>query len=204
MTQKNKPVKIKTEEKWEERYRLGDTGWDMGIVSPPLKAYFDQLDGINHEILFPGAGNAYEAEYLFKRGFNNIYIADIAATPLQNFANRVPEFPEHQILHTDFFNIKKQFDLIVEQTFFCALNPDLRMSYAEKIHELLKPNGRLVGLLFDFKLSENGPPFGGSHQEYLNYFDNKFNIHKLERCYNSHPKRLEKELFINFEKQEQT
>ncbi len=193
-------MKIKTEKNWEERYRIGDTGWDMGMISPPIKTYIDQLRNKNLKILIPGAGNAYEAEYLFKKGYKNVFVVDIAETPLKNFSQRTPVFPKNQLLHTDFFEIQGQYDLIIEQTFFCALNPKLRMAYAEKMKLLLKPEARLVGVLFDFPLTENGPPFGGSKEEYLKYFDDKFKIKSLGRCYNSHPKRQGKELFINFQK----
>jgi thiopurine S-methyltransferase len=54
---------------WDELYNTGQTGWDIGYVSTPLKAYFDQLSNQSLEILIPGAGNAYEAEYLYKNGF---------------------------------------------------------------------------------------------------------------------------------------
>jgi thiopurine S-methyltransferase len=189
---------MKNEENWEERYKLGDTGWDMGMVSPPLKAYFDQLQNKNLKILIPGAGNAYEAEYLFNHGFKNVCIADIAETPLLGFAERNPGFPKDQLLHIDFFDIEDQFDLIIEQTFFCALHPERRMAYAEKMKNLLKADAKLSGVMFDFPLTEKGPPFGGSKKEYLSYFKDRFEIKTFERCYNSHPKRQGKELFINF------
>jgi hypothetical protein len=44
---------------------------------------------------------------------------------------------------------------------------------------LLNPKGKLVGLLFDFPLTTEGPPFGGSTSEYLNLFSDKFNIKTL-------------------------
>ena len=42
-----------SKEYWEERYATGETAWDMGIVSPPLKAYFDQLTNKDLSILIP-------------------------------------------------------------------------------------------------------------------------------------------------------
>lgn len=39
--------------------------------------------------------------------------------------------------------------VLMEQTFFCAINPSLRKDYVAKMHELLAPNGKLVGVLFD-------------------------------------------------------
>jgi hypothetical protein len=48
--------------------RSNETGWDLGQVSPPLKAYIDQLTDKNLRILIPGCGNSYEAEYLLEKG----------------------------------------------------------------------------------------------------------------------------------------
>ncbi len=104
-----------------------ETGWDLGAVSPPIKAYIDQLNDKNISILIPGAGNAYEAAYLFEQGFKNITVLDLAIKPLKNLKERVPDFPEHQLLHQNFFDHKGQYDLIIEQTFFCALDPSLRV-----------------------------------------------------------------------------
>ena len=49
------------QEFWAKKYVSGETGWDMGMVSPPIKAYIDQLENKDLSILIPGAGNAYEA-----------------------------------------------------------------------------------------------------------------------------------------------
>jgi thiopurine S-methyltransferase len=108
----------------------------------------------------------------------------------------VPNFPNSQLIHQDFFAFQGTFDLIIEQTFFCALDPSLRKEYAKKMHSLLKSNGKLVGLLFDFPLAEEGPPFGGSKEEYLSYFKPYFSIEILESSYNSIPPRAGRELFI--------
>lgn len=187
---------INTSTYWEERYDSKLTGWDMGMVSPPLKAYFDQLKDRSLKILIPGAGNAYEAEYLFTNGFRNIYVLDIAKQPLQNLKSRVPDFPEQQLIHQNFFDHSDAFDLIIEQTFFCALPPELRDHYVAKMHELLKGDGKLAGVLFDFPLTEKGPPFGGSKEEYQRRFKTLFNIHILDKSFNSHPSRAGKELFF--------
>lgn len=187
-----------TQKYWEQRYQDNDTGWDMQQVSPALKTYINQLEDENLKILIPGAGHAYEAEYLFEKGFRNTFVADIAQIPLKNLKARIPQFPDNQLLQIDVFDIFDTFDLILEQTFFCALPPKMRPDYARKMHELLKPKGQLVGLLFDFPLTDDGPPFGGSEEEYKTYFKDLFEVKTLERCYNSHPKRQGKELFFQF------
>lgn len=190
----------KTQSFWESKYSQHDTGWDMGSISPPLKAFFDELTNQSLKILIPGAGNAYEAAYLHHKGFTNVHVLDISTQPIANFKENNPNFPKHHIHHTNFFDFENQFDLIIEQTFYCAIPPNKRGDYVLKMHSLLKDEGNLVGLLFDFPLTEEGPPYGGSKTEYKTRFQPYFNLLKLERAYNSHPKRQGKELFINFQK----
>ncbi len=182
---------------WDKRYKTSDFGWDLGEISPPLKAYFDGLENKALKILIPGAGSAYEAEYLYNKGFNAVYSCDFARSALDNLKYRCPDFPESHLLESDFFELKeKGFDLIVEQTFFCAINPTLRKKYFEKMHELLQPKGKLVGLLFDDVLNADVPPFGGSAAEYKTLFETLFIAQRFEPCTNSIKPRAGRELFI--------
>jgi thiopurine S-methyltransferase len=191
---------------WSNRYRSNEIAWDAGAATTPLTSYFDQLEKKDLIILIPGAGNAYEAEYLVNKGFSNVFVCDVAPEPLANLKKRCPAFPQEHLLHCDFFELRSgdqvpEPDLIIEQTFFCALDPTLRKSYFQKISELLKPGGNLAGVLFDAPLNEDRPPFGGTKEEYLAYIDKKyFEIKRLEPCYNSIKPREGRELFINLVK----
>lgn len=184
---------------WEERYLNNEIGWDVGTITLPIKEYIDQIIDKNIRILIPGAGNGYEFDYLIQKGFTNVFVLDIASSPLKNIAKRNPNF-EANLIHNDFFGMNSTFDLIIEQTFFCAIPPKMRLQYATKMHELLNKNGKIAGLLFDFPLTTEGPPYGGSVQEYINLFSDKFNIKTLNRAYNSIKPRQNKELFFIFEK----
>jgi len=185
---------------WEEKYSNNNTGWDIGTISTPIKTYFDQLKNKELRILIPGCGNGYEAEFLHNSGFKNVFILDIAEQPLHNFSKRISSFPKENLICADFFNHSGNYDLIIEQTFFCSLNPILRTNYIIKAHQLLAKKGKLAGLLFDFPLTNEGPPFGGSIDEYKSSFSKLFSIEILERSYNSIDSRKGKELFIIFEK----
>ena len=180
---------------WDNRYLEKNTGWDIGYVSTPIKEYVDQLNNKELEVLIPGAGFAFEAQYLYENGFN-VSVLDISEMALDNFKKRLPDFPTSRIIHADFFEHSALYDLILEQTFFCALSPELRPRYIEKMHELLKVNGKLAGLLFNFPLSENGPPFGGSLSEYKELFSSKFTLKLMEDCNNSIPPRKGSEYFF--------
>ena len=181
---------------WSERYNSNKIGWDVGEITTPLKEYIDQLEDKNRIILIPGAGNSYEAEYLHNNGFKNVYVLDLAREPLDNLLKRVPDFPEKHLLQGDFFDLDRQFDLVLEQTFYCAINPKLRDSYVKKMAEIVVENGTLAGVLFQFPLTEIGPPFGGSKLEYQDRFSPFFKIQTLETAYNSIPPRENNELFF--------
>ena len=187
---------------WNSRYDTKETGWDIGFVSPPLKEYIDQITDLNIKILIPGCGNAYEAEYLFNKGFKNVFIVDYSQIAISNLIKRIPDFPIFNAVCDDFFNISGQYDLILEQTFFCAIDPKLRNNYAKQISSLLKENGILVGLFFSVPMFSDHPPFGGSKEEYIECFSKLFSINTIEKCYNSIKSRNNKELFFIFNKKE--
>lgn len=187
-------------EYWETRYTNNETGWDAGSITTPLKEYIDQITDKSIKILIPGAGNSYEFEYLINDGFSNVFVLDIVKAPLENIKKRVPHCNENHLLYEDFFSHNETYDLIIEQTFFCALNPELREQYVQKVKSLLNENGKLAGLLFQFPLTEVGPPFGGSKEEYLGLFQNDFTIKTLETAHNSIKPRQGNELFFIFTK----
>lgn len=185
------------EEYWTERYQNEEIGWDIGYPSTPIKQYMDYLSDKSIKILIPGAGNSYEAEYIYNQGFKNLYVCDLSVLPLQNLKNRIPTIPEDHLIHGNFFELEGSYDLIIEQTFFCALDPSLREDYAKKMIQLLSNTGRLVGVMFGINFEKTGPPFGGNIREYQELFSEHFDIHTMETCYNSIPPRADAELFIN-------
>jgi len=185
---------------WNERYRSNQTGWDLGQVSPPLKSYIDQLTDKNLRILIPGCGNSYEAEYLLEKGFTNITIIDIAPELVKRLKSKFRSNKNIKIILGDFFTHRAKYDLILEQTFFCALDPKLRKNYAEAMKGLLVKGGKLAGVLFNKEFETQGPPFGGTDTEYLELFRDTFGFRIFEPCYNSFSKRVDKELFVILEK----
>lgn len=181
---------------WNERWKNGETGWDIGYVSPPLKAYMDQWSHRSSAVLIPGCGNAYEAQYLLQQGFDNVTVIDISPEAVASIQETTGDADRLHIICGDFFAHTGQYDLVLEQTFFCALDPQLRPAYAVQMSRLLKPGGKLVGLLFGREFEKDGPPFGGTKEEYENYFTPYFMLQKMEPCYNSITPRQGTELFF--------
>lgn len=186
-------------EYWSLRYAESRTGWDIGHPSTPIKNYIDQLEDKGIKILIPGAGNAYEAEYLYKQGFENTFVLDISAAPLNDFQKRNPDFPAAHLIQDNFFTYQGAYDLIFEQTFFCSFPPtdENRNAYVKKMSQLLVPTGKLVGLWFDIPLTGDMEkrPFGGSRELYLKYMTQDFKVHTFDTCHNSIEPRQGNELF---------
>ena len=185
---------------WNNQYDAHTTAWDLGEVSPPIKAYINQLTNKNLRILIPGCGNTYEAEYLLQQGFTDVTVIDIAPTLVALLKEKFASNPNIKIVLGDFFEHTGEYDLILEQTFFCAINPPLRKDYVAKMNELLAPNGKLVGVLFDREFEQQGPPFGGCKCQYELMFEKDFTFKTFELCNNSFVKREGTELFINLQK----
>lgn len=184
---------------WNNRYIEQQTGWDVGEVSTPLKNYIDQLENKNLSVMIPGCGNAYEAAYLLQQGFRNVTCVDISPVLCAELESRLGD-KGLKVICTDFFSHIGQYDLILEQTFFCALNPALRGAYAAHMNELLAPNGKLAGVMFNCSFETEGPPFGGSASEYQMYFKPYFTFKHFTPCYNSIAKRAGNELFVVLQK----
>ncbi|MFV5700893.1 methyltransferase domain-containing protein [Flavobacterium sp. XS2P12] len=187
---------------WEAQYKAKTTGWDLGKVSPPIQTYVDTISNKNSSILIPGCGNSYEAEYLLEHGFTNITVIDIAPTPVAVLKEKFKNNPNIKIILGDFFEHQGKYDLIIEQTFFCALPPTMRQKYVWKMHQLLADEGKLAGLLFN-RTFEVSPPFGGSKEEYEMLFAIAFDFLKMDLCPNSIAPRANSELFFELKKNNQ-
>ncbi len=187
-------IHVNQAEFWSSRYNNGLTGWDLGTISTPIKEYIDQLSDKSMRILIPGCGYGHEAVYLIQKGFSNVHVLDFSPEPLAELAKT--ELGENISLHcADIFQFEGEYDLILEQTLFCAIDPARREEYVKKISYLLKPGGKFAGVLFDREF-DAGPPFGGSRSEYKELFEKYFSDLMLETCYNSIEPRRDTEVFF--------
>ena len=181
---------------WQERYLTNHTPWDIGHISTPLKELIDSLQDKTIKVLVPGAGRAYEAVYFFRSGFENIFVCDWVVSAFDILKEKCKDFPASNILVDDFFNLEGKYDLIIEQTFFCAIDPSLRPKYVQKVAELLNKNGMITGLFFASKFERKGPPFGGTKEEYESLFMPQFHILEMNIAQNSILPRMGNELFF--------
>lgn len=156
---------------WDQRYRMGTDGWELGRPAPPLEQalrrdpHVPQAPG---RVLVPGCGRGHEAALLAELGFEAIGL-DVSGEALAE-ARRIhgPGGPRLRWLQADLFDRSAlaQAGLeaaslagVVEHTCFCALPPEERPAYLAQMHHLLEPGGWLLGLFWCHS-RPGGPPFG--------------------------------------------
>jgi methyl halide transferase len=159
---------------WDQRYRQGRDGWDLGQAAPPL-AHFLQEHPLAPRppgrVLVPGCGRGHDARLLARLGFSVTGI-DISAEALSE-ARRLDQ-PEasSEWLQLDALDpaALQQAGLttasmigVVEHTCFCAIDPALRGTYARRMAEVVAAGGWLLGLFWCHARS-GGPPFGAQPQ----------------------------------------
>jgi len=188
---------------WENRYHDHNTPWDIGYPSPPLVHYLQQHTEPTDRILIPGAGHAYEAVWLHQQGYRNVFVCDWAPSAFEILEAKAPDFPKAQLLVEDFFALDLEVDLILEQTFFCAIDPGRREDYARQTCKLLRPGGKLAGLLFTHPLERGGPPFGGREADYRSLFEKYFDVLQLAPAADSIKPRAGNEVFLEVQRRSQ-
>ncbi|WP_410881104.1 methyltransferase domain-containing protein [Myroides sp. DW712] len=189
---------------WEDRYAKKEDFWNSKAITTPLKAYIDQVKDKTLYVLVPGVGHGHELVYLVQQGFSQSKGLDFTTMAFEETLKSEPSLSIDHVIVGDFFTHEGTYDLIIEQTFFCSLPLDKRKDYVQKMHELLRPEGKLVGLLFDTVFDTATPPFGGSKAEYKALFEPYFTIEVMERAYNSIKPRQDRELFIILKKKHGT
>ena len=84
-------------------------------------------------------------------------------------------------------NLQEAFDVVWEQTCFCALHPGQRGAYVEAMALVLRPGGVLHALLWHHG-HDGGPPFDVSPEDAHAAFGGPFALEHLEPV-PSHPRR---------------
>src|SRR5687767_8537690 len=129
---------------WEEQYQKGETAWEKGEPSLPLKQYFDrhQLRG---RALVPGCGRGHEVALAVEHGLDAIGL-DIAPTAIAEARERYPHLADRFVLGSLFDPpafMRGAFDIVLEHTCMSALPPKLREDYRRGIDVTLRPGGLL-------------------------------------------------------------
>ena len=149
---------------WENYYQSGEIGWDLGGPTPIFNQWIKTCNK-PLTICILGAGNGWDAINFALYG-HNITAVDFAKSPVQNMKRQARNYGiKMNVLHRDIFSLSNiftsHFDVVLEYTCFCAISPVNRRNYIEMVQHILKPNGKLVGLLFPVEMNKTNvePPY---------------------------------------------
>ncbi len=180
---------------WEVLYRADTTGWELGRASPPLADYFASTSPAGLRVLVVGCGRGHEARMLANLGAK-VTAIDIAPSAIAQ-AQAIPNQQPVDFRLADVFDLRGQepaFDLIIEHTCFCAIDPARRDEYVTAVADALVPGGTLIGIFFAHG-REGGPPFTTSAKEIRERFGQRFIIDTLATAEGSVITRRGDELF---------
>ena len=183
-------------EDWQRHYEENDLGWDLGQVAPPFVKLWQEEKLPLGKVLVPGCGRGHEVVFLAENGFDvtAIDFSSGAVTYLKNALKK--RNLEGRILHQDFFSLDEShegvYDLVLEQTFFCAISPKQRRDYVLNVSRILKPGGMLVGLFYHTD-EQGGPPYNTTREDIEMHFSKKFEIQELDKTSLSTEQRKDKE-----------
>ena len=184
-------------EDWQRHYDENDLGWDLGQVAPPFMNLLESNVIIPGKTLIPGCGRGHEVVYLAEKGFD-VTAVDYSMGAVDYLRQVVQQRElDSKILHNDFFELNSThdgiYDLLIEQTFFCAISPNERTLYVGTVARVLKSGGMLAGLFYNTG-QEGGPPFNTTEEDIIKHFSELFEIRDLAKAKNSAKQRKDKEL----------
>jgi len=147
---------------WNSRYESGKTPWDFGGIPADLQAFLQQHPQ-GGRVLIPGCGSGYEIKAFAAAGYD-VTAIDLAPAAVERARQLVGPTLAGCVTVADFFQqhfAAAPFDAVYERTFLCAIPPDLRQAYRDRIARLLKPGGFFVGYFYYEKTDPaEGPPYG--------------------------------------------
>jgi len=187
---------------WEDIYLADDTGWDLGEPTPVFDKIGDDLP--SGKVCILGCGRGYDAVMFAQKGFEvtAVDFAPSAVTAMHSLASSTGV--KINIIEEDIFSLfaqfNSEFDYVIEQTCFCAINPSRRGEYEQLVKAIIKPRGKLIGLWFplDKSMNDGGPPWGMTISEVKSIFYDGWKIEKEEFSKLSIPPRKNREKLIIF------
>lgn len=170
---------------WNARFAAGKTPWDCHGVPGRLKDYLSRRQ--HGRVLIPGCGSAYEVAAFHEAGWS-VAAIDFSPVAVEQAKRLLGPLGEVVALG-DFFKHsldESSFDAIYERTFLCALPPRWWTDYATRIHQLLRPGGKLVGFFF-YGDEPEPPPYPLTRAQATELFGSNFTLTQDESVTGSLP-----------------
>lgn len=152
---------------WSQQYASQSTGWDMQSAHPAFAEAMLSLKLNRSRIAVLGCGKGHDAAYLSKQG-HIVSAFDFSEQAIQEAKNLYKENANLKFYQQDVFKMtedfKAKYDLVVDHTLYCAVDPAKRESLVKIWRNILVEGGNVLGIFFSMP-KPMGPPWGGSEWE---------------------------------------
>lgn len=167
---------------WQVHYDEHRLSWDLGAAAGAWGPLVELHAIAPGRTLVLGAGRGHDALWFAERGHTVTAIdfaagavaATVEAARLRNVSMDVRQ--------TDLFALTAaelgRFDVVVEHTCYCAIDPARRPEYERVVAELLRPGGHYLAVFF--RDATGGPPFPTPREETRALFESDFELLRLE------------------------
>ena len=128
---------------WEDLYVSGDVTWDLGGTTPIFKEISKNI--IPGKICIIGCGKGHDAVMFAKKNFE-VTAIDFAPSAISCLDKIAADAKVNiDAINSNIFNLSNdyynQFNYVIEQTCFCAINPNMRNNYEQLVSNLLVKGG---------------------------------------------------------------
>lgn len=196
-------VPTRSPEFWTPYYLEEAQPWAIEEPCPPVFNWLKaQPDWPRGRVLVPGCGLGLEPQEWARQGFEVVGM-DFSPKAIElakaRDTDKSVDYRVGDILNPP-EELRGQFDMVFEQTCYCAIDPRDRPRYRRSVIELLKPGGWLVGVFYQGR-HEESPPFAITLEEVRQDFEQAFRIERLELAQDSVERRKDQEWFAVFQKE---
>ena len=164
------------QEFWDQRYRGGKIPWDLGRSPAQLTRFVESSGLTPGRVLIPGCGSGYEVRTFAEHGWQ-VTAVDSSKAAIKRAKRLLGDYGL-LVMESDFFDptkLKGVFDLLYERTFLCSLHPQSWPLYFERVTNLLRSDGYLLGYFF-FGPEDSPPPFPLSVNDISTFFSPRFSL----------------------------
>ncbi len=180
-TSKETPGHLGAQE-WDSRWQAANTPWDLGGTTPALVDWCRRHRPRGYRVLVPGCGIGHDAHFLAKQGADVVGLdfseSALSAARAAYPASRV-DWQKGDVTTMAF---DQGFHGVWEYTCFCALLPQFRETYLQRVRAALLPGGIYWGMIFSsVPRPETGPPFQMDADAFHQLLSACFEVAQFER-----------------------